>query len=158
MIGDACYCGSETLCSWEILWRGHLKRVLSLFCDSEMSLYDRLLLHKIESNDHFLAKYVLELCSAHLQLPSCPVSPTATVQVDWGQKRNCLVQKLPSTKKMQKSLKCGSILLAVDWWQMPHFVSRLEWKFHHSLSSFKTFSNCLKSPSPANFPLPAPQN
>lgn len=152
MIGNAFHCGLEILCIWEVLWRGHLKRVLSLFCDREMSLYDKLLLHKIEPNDPFLAKYVLELCSAHLQLPSSPMAPTATAQVDWGQKRNCLVQKLPSTKKMQKPIKCGFILLAADATLCQQ--TRVEVPPHAQL--FQDLFKLFKKPKSRQFPTTSP--
>lgn len=121
---------------------------------SEMSLCNRLLLHRIEPQQNMFQNSALLICN----YPAAQQHPQQLYKWTGGKRETVLSKNVLLPRKSKSPLSMGFILLAAVWWQMPHLVSRLEWKCHHSLSSFKTFSNCLKSPSPADFPPPAPQN
>lgn len=83
-----------------------------------------------------------------LLIYSCPAAqwhPQQLYRWTGGKRETVLSKNFLLPRKSKSLLGVGFILLAAVWWQMPHLVSRLECKCHHSLSSFKTFSNCLKA-------------
>lgn len=144
------------LCSQEILWRGHLKSVLSLFCGPSSVKCLCVIGYYCTGSNHSKICFGTPLfSSATTQQPSSTHS-NCTSDLWWGQKRNCLVQKRPSTKKIQKPIKYGVYLahscLVAD--ATPCQQTRVEVPPQPQLS--QDFFKLFKKPKSCQFPTTSP--